>query len=225
LHYATKNGLIDTVKLLLSKGAKVWESYSVSVLPLHLAAAEGHLEIAQLFLEAGAPVDAKACFGMTPLMLAAYKGRLKVIHLLLAAGANPNLQGTLPDELHGMTAVMHAARKGFFGSVQLLATASDLRLVATNGRSAAAFAYLNGFEKTGNYLHQLLAMQVHTSIEETLGSAVLEGHADGDADGKKGEAAKDEYPAALPHTPPPPVNPAAEKPDEWVLLPTYVEQI
>ncbi|MEN6625295.1 MAG: M56 family metallopeptidase [Candidatus Sumerlaeia bacterium] len=90
LHMAAQNGHLDTVKLLIGKGADVSARSETGLTPLHLAAQGGHGETAEAIIAAGADVNAKDNSGNTPLTLASEKGHQQLAGMLIAKGADVN---------------------------------------------------------------------------------------------------------------------------------------
>lgn len=89
LMYAALQGELETVKLLIARGAQVnhpgWT-------PLHYAASGGQLSVVQLLLEHHAYIDAASPNGTTPLMIAARQQRPTVARFLVEQGADPTLR-------------------------------------------------------------------------------------------------------------------------------------
>ncbi|EGD75325.1 hypothetical protein PTSG_06975 [Salpingoeca rosetta] len=85
LHRASYNGRVRTIKLLLSRGAKVDIKTNEGWQPLHCATRWNQLEAMELLLRAGADVNATTNGGLTPLLLAASRPDCKeaTAHLLL----------------------------------------------------------------------------------------------------------------------------------------------
>jgi ankyrin repeat protein/lipoprotein NlpI len=79
--------LVETVQLLLDKGARVNQPDAYRT-PLMLAADKGHLEIVKLLLAKGADVNAIGKEDMTALRLAVRQENAAVVSVLLAAGAD-----------------------------------------------------------------------------------------------------------------------------------------
>ncbi|MGV9377155.1 ankyrin repeat domain-containing protein [Nonomuraea sp. NPDC003707] len=89
LHYASRHGHIDPVRLLLEAGANpnITENYGFT--PLHEAAENGHAEVARVLLTAGAdpgrgltkPFESYPV-GTTPLDIAQSMGRQTIVDLL-----------------------------------------------------------------------------------------------------------------------------------------------
>jgi ankyrin repeat protein len=88
-------GHLDTVELLLNKGAEinVPSKNFLKAVPLRSAAVAGHFEIAKLLIDRGADVNALGEGGETPLHEVAGVGRIEFAKLLLDHGANINARG------------------------------------------------------------------------------------------------------------------------------------
>jgi uncharacterized protein len=88
-------GHLDTVRLLLDKGAKVDvpSKNSLKAVPLRSASVAGHLEVSKLLIARGANVNALGEGGETPLHEVAGVGRIEFAKLLLDHGANINARG------------------------------------------------------------------------------------------------------------------------------------
>ncbi len=102
LHHASASGRVETVRLLLDKGAdedkedthKLNEYFSVYWRPLHYASAMGHKAVVALLLQRGAATDAdeEADPMEEPLHVACAHGHVEVVRLLVDAGANQSLE-------------------------------------------------------------------------------------------------------------------------------------
>lgn len=109
LLYATRQGCLECVGLLLDAGAKIELTDPDGVTPLISAMLNAHWDTAKLLVARGANVNKWDFWGRTPLYLAVdfntvpHGGRpdrpslddttsLEMIDILLAAGANPNAQ-------------------------------------------------------------------------------------------------------------------------------------
>jgi ankyrin repeat protein len=88
-------GHLDTVRLLLDKGAKidVPSKNFLKAVPLRSASVAGHLEVAKLLIARGANVNALGEGGETPLHEVAGTGRIEFAKLLLDHGADINARG------------------------------------------------------------------------------------------------------------------------------------
>jgi ankyrin repeat protein len=83
LHYASRAGHIDIVKVLIEAGAAVNAVTSVSLASaLHRAAYAGHLKVVEILLQAGAVVDLEDADGQTALYKATQQGHSEIVELL-----------------------------------------------------------------------------------------------------------------------------------------------
>ena len=96
---ASRNGNLDSVKILLSFKADVEERGTVKVntdeavegcSPLWAAAATGHLDVVKLLIDHNADVNGRNATNSTPLRAAAYDGRLDIVSCLAKNGADVN---------------------------------------------------------------------------------------------------------------------------------------
>jgi len=97
LHDAARDGDVDQVKLLLSKGADVNEKNRMNWTPLHTAVQNRKQEVIELLIAKGADINAKNNRGLTPLMAAIYIGQKDAVELLIAKGADVNIMGSRGD--------------------------------------------------------------------------------------------------------------------------------
>ncbi len=154
LQYASREGMIDVVKLLLGVGA------DVNMLPSELngrtalqGAVKGqHIRVAELLLSKGADVNGppSECHGATALQEAVIVGSLPLVVLLLKKGANVN---AAPSAEKGQTALEAAAKHGRLDIVHLLLKEDkELDTLQTRCRKAAELALLSGFPILANVL-------------------------------------------------------------------------
>jgi ankyrin repeat protein/rubrerythrin len=115
LMLAAFGGHVDTVRLLLEKGADVNAKEAVVGTALTDASNAGRLEVVRLLLEKGADVNAKNKDGGTALTAASCTGHLEVVRLLLEKGADVNAK----EEFVG-TALMMGSFHGHLEVVRLL---------------------------------------------------------------------------------------------------------
>lgn len=89
LMFASLHGDLETVKLLLGRGAIVnrpgWTA-------LHYAASGGHVAVARLLLEQHAYIDAASPGNVTPLIMAARHSQISMARMLVEEGADPTLK-------------------------------------------------------------------------------------------------------------------------------------
>ncbi|MFQ5809175.1 MAG: ankyrin repeat domain-containing protein [Armatimonadota bacterium] len=90
LHFATRGGHPEVVKVLLAHKADVNAKDAKGRMPLHWAAQFGEAEVAKALLERGADVNAKDEDGDSPLHDAASMGEAEVAKALLERGADVN---------------------------------------------------------------------------------------------------------------------------------------
>ncbi len=122
LMYAAAFGNVQTMKLLIEKGADVNARNAVNATALLWCARDP--EKARILIERGADVNAQSKQGATPLIVAALRpGNAAIVALLLEKGADPNLKGS-----RGITALHTAARSGDHETIRLLlAKGADVR--------------------------------------------------------------------------------------------------
>ncbi|VDK46091.1 unnamed protein product [Anisakis simplex] len=87
LHWASKEGHLPIVELLLARGARVNSTNMGDDTSLHLAAAHGHREIVVKLLARKADVNATNEHGMTPLHYACFWGYVQIGEDLIQCGA------------------------------------------------------------------------------------------------------------------------------------------
>ncbi|XP_055383554.1 palmitoyltransferase Hip14 isoform X2 [Condylostylus longicornis] len=102
LHWATRQGHLKAVVILMSAGADPSLRDAEGCSCLHIAAQFGHTALVAYFIARGVNPDLQDRGGMTALMWAAWKVvALDPVRLLLTLGANP----ALADYTHGNTAL------------------------------------------------------------------------------------------------------------------------
>lgn len=136
LMYASLNGHVECVRLLIENGAEVnvksrsnWRfvfaghtefaygiQYRSGRTALMNAALRGHADIAQILLAKGADVNAKTSSGWTALMAAAAMGHGDVVRILCEKGADVKTR----DKDYGVTALRLATDKGHDNIVEIL---------------------------------------------------------------------------------------------------------
>ena len=87
LHKAASNGHIETVKLLISKGADVNIKDENGWTPLHLATLNRHLKLVKLLVSKGANINTESDYAYTPLQFALSSKHTKIAEFLKSHGA------------------------------------------------------------------------------------------------------------------------------------------
>ena len=84
LLFASKNGRLEVVKFLISKGAEIEaKSKNLHKTPLHHAAGSGYIDIVKFLHKKGADINAKDYAGKTPLDLAVERKSVSVANYLM----------------------------------------------------------------------------------------------------------------------------------------------
>ncbi|KAI8794894.1 caskin-2, partial [Biomphalaria glabrata] len=114
LHYATWQGVPQSVQILLQKGSPVNEQALNGETPLHLACQHGHMEVATLLLNQHA--DPTICNKelKTSLDLACEFGRTRIVELLLRSNLCQKLLEDSPTDTldNSRTTCLHLASRG-----------------------------------------------------------------------------------------------------------------
>ena len=144
LHWATSEGHLAIVRLLVEKGADINAGEGDESTVLQCAADSGHKGIVRLLLEKGADIDAKDRLGETALHRAAKFGHEEIIHLLLEMGADIHAK-----DQDGITALHSAADFGNLVYAQsLFAARGDITAKDGLGETALSSAAGFGYEGT-----------------------------------------------------------------------------
>jgi hypothetical protein len=118
LYYASQNGHVDVVTLLLDQGADVNKARTNGGGPLYAASQKGHVGVVEALLRKGAEVDEIHANGETSLYVAALNGNLDVVKVLLGKGASPNMRCTRQGSVEAPLAA--ASRKCHPAIVEVL---------------------------------------------------------------------------------------------------------
>jgi ankyrin repeat protein len=198
LHYASAVGLVESVKILLKKGAEIDAKDNNGETALYRAASKRHEAVVKLLLENGAEFNVKGSDGKTTLYWAAYHGHEAVVKLLLGKGAKVDAK-----DVYGNTALYCAAFKGHEAVVKLLVEkgagvdtevnngGTALHGAASNGHIVVTKlllekkAEVNAKESNGDTALHLTAYYGHEAVVELL----LEKGAEVDAKGSYGKTA------------------------------------
>ncbi len=120
LHWAARQGAIDTVRMLLFAGGNVRATTRLGgYTPLLLASQAGHAPVIEALIKAGADAKSATTQGATALMLAAASGRAEAVKALLDAGADVHAKEPSRQE----TALMFAAAANRLQAMKLLIAA------------------------------------------------------------------------------------------------------
>ncbi len=115
LQGAASEGRLDSMDLLLQRGAKLEVTDSRGKTPLHSAAEGGHLNVMDFLFQRGVDPNVRDSCGQTPLYDAARKGRLDSMDLLLQRGAKLDV-----TDSRGKTLFHSAAEGGHLNAVDFL---------------------------------------------------------------------------------------------------------
>lgn len=144
LHRAALRKQLETVKLLIAKGADVnfKSTCRQGATPLHFAASGGDLEVIKLLVAKGAKVDGREIDGETPLCYAAFNGYNDVVAFLLEKGATLNVKGLSE---RGSTPLGYAVSQGKMETAKFLVSkGADLLEKSADGRTLLHRAAFRG---------------------------------------------------------------------------------
>ena len=151
--YAAHIGDLQATRSLLQAGAKTDLRDDAGQTALMHAAWGAHVQIVRLLVEHGADKDMLSfgiTYGMSALGMAARRERVDIVRLLVDAGADKDLQ-----DLHGRTALMHAAIDGHKAIAYLLMDAgASTSWQDSDGRTALMHAAANGHSGIARLLVQ-----------------------------------------------------------------------
>lgn len=117
LMFASKEGYIDIVKILLQAGANVHVTTMDGVTAIMGAVQQGHAVVVQMLINAGAKVNVEYAGGnMTPLMLCCVLGKDDMAKILIDAGADVNFR----SKATGESCILVASRNNAIKVVELL---------------------------------------------------------------------------------------------------------
>jgi len=91
LHFAVADGKVESVNLLLDRGAKINAATQDGWTALHFACLRGNEGLVQLLLDRGADVSMTTMTGVSALSIATSEGDRDIIQLLLDRGASGSL--------------------------------------------------------------------------------------------------------------------------------------
>lgn len=171
--YASSQEILDTIDLLMKKGASSNSKDKIGNTPLHLAAMNGYGSIVlEKLIEIGNDINGKNFYGETALTLAATNNQKTSVKYLLSQGAKLDLAAsvcfnTLPVILKELENIKHvdisdsefntllhyAAKRGLFGIVKKLIEKGTI---------------INAFNKSHHTALDIAIMEGHQEIVEYL---------------------------------------------------------
>ncbi|CAG8267859.1 unnamed protein product [Penicillium salamii] len=135
LSWASKNGRVGIVKLLLQIGDDCDQQDGFRQTPLSLASLNGHTTVVRLLIEKGVDLNAIDGTGVKPLEEALYNNHAATAELLLNEGAHFNITATVRN---GQTALQRALKNNHAASAKLLIDKGaylDIDAIDENGRT------------------------------------------------------------------------------------------
>ncbi|XP_055856769.1 protein TANC2 isoform X2 [Episyrphus balteatus] len=158
---AARNGCVDTVAVLLSRGGKVDGRNKFGATPLWLTVKEGHWAVAEKLLQNGAQIDeAVIPTKKTPLMIAAEEGLIGILELLIDRGASID-----SEDSEGFTALSWACLRGRHTAAKcLIEKGCDKEHADNNGRTPLDLAAYQGSASLVQYLLDQGAKIEHIDI-------------------------------------------------------------
>lgn len=141
--YAVSGKSLETVKYLVSKGAKINDMKSFKkVPPIYYAvnSADGNPETVKYLFSKGADPKFKSEGGWTLLHNSAWRRKGEILDLIMKAGVSPNVRSET-----GRTPLHNAALQGNIdGALALIRGGADVNAVQDDGNSPLSFAVVRG---------------------------------------------------------------------------------
>ncbi|XP_055543762.1 uncharacterized protein LOC129729275 [Wyeomyia smithii] len=168
LHYAAKEGKIETIKTLLTAGANVDATTEDGDTALMIASEFGRINVVHTLLERDENINATNSKGWTALHYAAEQGRVRTIQKLLTTGANVDATAN-----NGDTPLIVAAKSWCSASLPI-----DALLERTNNVNAAnseGWTALHYTAKAGNVktIKKLLTTRANVDAVTENGDTAL----------------------------------------------------
>ena len=162
LPYASENGDISMMQLLIDEGADVNGRNAYGDTPLIYALGRKQIEAVKLLIKSGADVNQPNAFGITPFMGVCAGDNIELVKLFAEHGGDPNLQfedrtssAGKPPGGGGVTALMMAAEYGTADIVKLLMDiGADKNLKDAEGLTALDCAKKSGDAAIMSLLNQ-----------------------------------------------------------------------
>jgi ankyrin repeat protein len=134
LHFALERGSLESVLLLIERGADLQQYESTGARALHPAIRSGSQALVEFLMSRGC--NPLSCCGYTALSLAAVMGHQSLVQYFLAHGVDPDIR-----DRTGFTALGHAAKEGHADIVEtLLAWGVRTENVGEDGETALCWA-------------------------------------------------------------------------------------
>jgi ankyrin repeat protein len=166
LFYATDNGHLGVVRLLIKKGAEVNATMEDFETPIFLAAKKAFHKVVAALVAAGANVNHVNKYGTTPIFEPVTRGYLKVVSTLIAAQANVN-----HTNIDNSTPILLAAAGGHELVVKaLIAAGADVNVAQSNGTTALLTAVA---KRHKNVVSELIAAGANINYKEPDGTTAL----------------------------------------------------
>ncbi|KAM7355053.1 zinc-RING finger and ankyrin repeat domain-containing protein rolling pebbles isoform 2-T2 [Cochliomyia hominivorax] len=158
---AARNGCINTVEILLTRGANIDLHNKHGFTALGISVKEGHWAVAEKLLQSGADLDEPVSSARkTCLMIAAEEGHLEIMELLIERGATLETQ-----DLEGFTALSWACLRGRQTAAKILIDKGCNKNHAdNNGRTALDLAAYQGSASLVQYLLEQGANIEHVDV-------------------------------------------------------------
>ena len=150
LNIAASNGHVNTLSLLLSKGARGDTRSKDGFTPLLAATHEGHPEVCELLLKSGkVDINEVTANGSTAMRMAAFNGQIDTLQMLLLKGAKADI-----GDNNGITPLLAAAHQGHAEACELLLEKGQVNIeeMGSSGSTALKLAALNGHVNTVSLL-------------------------------------------------------------------------
>ncbi|XP_046809303.1 protein TANC2 isoform X3 [Lucilia cuprina] len=158
---AARNGCLNTVEILLTRGANIDLHNKHGFTALGLSVKEGHWAVAEKLLQSGADLDEPVTSARkTSLMIAAEEGHLEIMELLIERGASLETQ-----DHEGFTALSWACLRGRQTAAKILIDKGCNKNHAdNNGRTGLDLAAYQGSASLVQYLLEQGANIEHVDV-------------------------------------------------------------
>ena len=162
VRYAASNGLIETLRFLLSQGRSISQAYLGEA--VRFAAEKGHLEVIEFLLSQGRSIPQEIL--ESAMIHAAGGGHLETLRFLFSEERSI-IQESVGRQASLKGAVIHAARNGHLEVIEFL-----LPQIRSNPQENLEWAVRNAAENGHLEVIQFLLSQGRSISQESLGAAV-----------------------------------------------------